>query len=380
MEYYICRIETNGYYVYNKKFARILRFTSLEEVFKRYGKENIKLINNTMTVNAFSFPFKIFLDISNFCNLHCRHCLSQSAPERSEYLDESIIKKIADECSECGVFQIKIGGGEPLLYPGFWKIISYIRKIMPQVRISFTTNGTSMTKEDISNIRKMECDISVSMDGTETIHNSIRNGNVYDKVDSTVSALLDNGITPVIRYTLMDDNIGCLMDVYNYCKKKKVILKVRRYKCTSSNENKLLTYQRDYFELVKTINDLPYCDVEDIMRRSFNEDKELYCSYDCGAAFRSLHIDCFGDISPCVFLGEEFKIGNIKKDGIKFLWDNAETLKKFRVRGDSAECKHCARKMICHGECFGIKKYYSSGNDTYDPGCMLRYLNGVDII
>lgn len=380
MKSYICRIESNGCYVYNKNFTQILCYPSLDEVFKKYKKESIKLINNTETIHAFSFPFKIFLDISNYCNLHCRHCLSQSTPECSEFLSESIVKKIADECSKYGVFQIKIGGGEPLLYPDFWNIISYIRKIMPQIRISFTTNGTSLTKKDIMNIKKMECDISVSMDGTEMIHNLIRNGNIYNKVDCTISTLLDNGITPVIRYTLMDDNIECFMDVYDYCKKRKMVLKVRRYKCTSSNERKLLTYQRDYFELVNAISNLPYCDVEDIMRKSFKKNKELYCSYDCGAAFRSLHIDCFGNISPCVFLGDEFKIGNIKKHGIKFLWDNAEILKKIRLRGDSAECMHCARKMICHGECLGLKKYYSSGNDTYEPGCMLRSLNGVDII
>lgn len=372
MEYCICRCETKGYYVYNKNFSRILYFSTLEEVVTKYGKENIKLIKNKKTENAFSFPFKIFLDISNFCNLHCKHCLSQSAPERSEYLDESIIKNIIDECNKYGIFQIKIGGGEPLLYPRFWKIISYIRKTMPAVRISFTTNGTCLTKKDIANIAKMECDVSISIDGTEKIHNSIRNGNIYNIVSGNISTLLDNNITPVIRYTLMDDNIGCFMDVYNYCKEKKIILKVRRYKCTSSNEKKLLTYKKDYFELVKKINNLQYCDIEDIMRRDINKEKELYCSYDCGAAFRSLHINCFGDISPCVFLGEGFKIGNIKKDRIKFLWDNADILKKLRTRGNSVECENCSRKVICHGECLGLKKYYSSGSEIHDPGCMMR--------
>lgn len=371
MEKYICRIEDIGNYLYCKDNNKILKYVSLGEMLQDYKSDEIVFVKNTETINSFSFPFKIFLDISNYCNLHCKHCLSQSSPKHIQFLDMSIIKKIVDEICKYGVFQIKIGGGEPLLYPHFWDIISYIRNNMPLTRISFTTNGTTLSIEDIQFIKKYKCEVSVSIDGTEEIHNCIRNGDVYKKAYRTIELLLENNITPIVRYTLMDQNIECFREVYDLFKNQKITLKVRRYKCTSHIQDKLLTYKEDYFELIKKMNNNLYCDLEDIMKNKLASKEELYCSYDCGAAFRSIYIDCFGNISPCVFMGDEFLCGNVMENKIKKIWDTSGILKKIRMREDDSKCSNCERRLICHGECLGIRKYYKSNSNIVDPACMI---------
>lgn len=372
MNPYICRKELNFYLIYNYKLNKILKCNSLNEVIKLINIEPIKIIENEPTNNAFSFPIKLFIDISNFCNLQCIHCLSESSPKNHILLNEDKIISIVQECYQHGIFQIKIGGGEPMLYPHFWELIKNIRNIAPNIRLSFTTNGTLFKREDILNIKKYECDISISLDGTREIHNLIRGRLIYDQVLQNIDILLDNDINPVIRYTLMDINKDCTLDVYNYCKKKGLLLKIRRYKPTKSEEKYLLNYDSKYYSLVEKLNALEGCDIEDIMKKESKESKLLFCSHDCGAGFRSIYIDCKGQIMPCVFLGDKYIIGNIADKKIKSLWDNSIILDHLRNIKLAPNCKNCFRNNLCHGECLGIKELYNDDISSVDPGCCLR--------
>lgn len=369
---YICRKENNKFLIYNRNMEKILCYNSIREIKEIYGKDHIKIIENTPTKNAFTFPFKLFLDISNYCNLNCIHCLSESSPYNRVLLDRFLIDKIIDECCIHGIFQIKVGGGEPLLYPGFWEVIENIRKTAPAIRLSFSTNGTILKEKDILNIKRYNCDISISLDGDSKTHNFIRGSSIFEKVIGSIDMLLEYGIHPTIRYTLMDINLHCIKQIYDFCQDRKLILKVRRYKPTSLKDKVLLTYGSEYYDTVKMLRTLQNCDIEDIMKETRDDKKILYCEHDCGAAFRSVHIDCYGNITPCVFLGEKFFLGNIQNNSIKVLWDTSKILCELREMKENKHCQKCNRRSICHGECLGIRLFYDNNVCGLDKGCLRR--------
>lgn len=375
MRTYICRKEMDCYLVYDYKLDKLMKYSNLQEVKEIHGENDLTIIENHPTENAFYFPLKLFLDISNHCNLRCIHCLSESSPLKKVNLNENQILRLVDECYKHGVFQIKIGGGEPLLYPNFWDLIRKIRLVAPNIRLSFTTNGTILNEEDAINIKKFECDVSISLDGTEKIHNFIRRSEIFNKVLCSIDILTKHDIFPTIRYTLMDINLNDVLPIYDYCIKNGLKIKVRRYKPTAIMEKYLLTYNKEYYSLVNILAGLESCDIEDIMKNNQDTEKIFYCSHDCGAGFRSIYIDYNGNISPCVFLGENYIIGNIKHENIKEIWDNSKILNNIRGAGENIQCKNCLRKNICHGECMGIKLYYNNNIAGIDPGCCMRETN-----
>lgn len=375
MNTYICREEKDGFLVYDFRLNQTSMYKCQNDVFGLYGKENLQIVKNTPTPNAFNFPLKLFIDISNYCNLNCIHCLSDSSSDQHSFLEETLILKVVYECYLHGIFQIKIGGGEPLLYPSFWDMISKIRLIAPNIRLSFTTNGTILSEEDVAKIKEFSCDVSISLDGTEKVHNSIRQGNVYARVLQSIEMLVKQGIYPAVRYTLMDLNLDCIFPIYQYCLKNGLKLKIRRFKPTSYTQEHLLTYNQKYFATIEKLRELRDCDIEDIMKKDENSEKVFYRSHDCGAGFRSIYVDYNGNISPCVFLGNNYIIGNIKSNSIKELWDSAPALKTIRELKENISCRECLRKNICHGECLGIKLFYHRDMRRIDPGCCLRSMS-----
>lgn len=106
---------------------------------------------------------KLRLEISHLCNGRCKYCLVYgNSVEKSEILD---IKEFWKELSNREWFQkiktIFIIGGEPLLH---FEEISYIIDNF-NGRISFSTNGTLLTKEMAKKFSDSNVSVYISLDG-----------------------------------------------------------------------------------------------------------------------------------------------------------------------------------------------------------------------
>jgi MoaA/NifB/PqqE/SkfB family radical SAM enzyme len=78
------------------------------------------------------------------CNLHCSFCYRDtSAPSR---LTASFLRNLLRRAADWGVLEVAFGGGEPLLFPGFVKLLHEL-KSTTRLGINFTTNGTLLTTE-----------------------------------------------------------------------------------------------------------------------------------------------------------------------------------------------------------------------------------------
>ena len=141
-------------------------------------------------------------DITNYCNLKCRHCYwwLNRVPSRELSADEwrNVVR---EKFVKSDVIAISLTGGEPLLRPD---IIEAIINEMKWRYVTVVTNGTLPLVD-------FGVGYFISIDGTESIHDAIRGVKIYRKVKQNV---IDHPeVDVVINMTINSLNYGCVGDV-----------------------------------------------------------------------------------------------------------------------------------------------------------------------
>lgn len=376
--------------VYNNELFYLKKSYNLESILKEFNvttfnySDNYKLIINNKLKDTYSFPFKIYIDITDKCQLECKHCLTKFLNLGNE-LSFDTIKSIINECNEHGAFYVKLGGGEPLLHSEIFKIISEFRKIGMMVSIS--TNGLLMSKQIANFLKSQNVKVSISLEGPKKINDEIRGVGHYDKALNSLKILRDAGCNVFLRITLTRKilNTDYIKEMIDLANEYNVKLKISYCRpAGNAIDNELLIryedYQR-YYEVLKLINEPKYSEliVMDEGMQFIQEPKLLDILYGnriCGSANRSMHINSQGIISPCVFLGKDFieENSSYKYGDIYQYWSEQEGTKFREVRNINIpnECVSCAR--LCKYECLGTRYNVTNDFKESDPNCLKEVL------
>lgn len=154
-------------------------------VTMRWGK--------TFKDNPYRAPLPELVDISisNHCTLDCSFCYRDSSPNNKfmsadDY--EFIMHSLYNE-KWGNVFQVALGGGEPLEHPQFIEILKISRKY--NVVPNFTTNGIHITKEIAQNIKPLIGVVAISFPDIRTIPNSNANILIEEGIKTNIHFILD---------------------------------------------------------------------------------------------------------------------------------------------------------------------------------------------
>ena len=71
--------------------------------------------------------FDIQWEVTNQCNLHCKHCIADAVTTSKLIADKNVIYDIADRILGIEPGNITITGGEPMVLPFFFELSEYIR-------------------------------------------------------------------------------------------------------------------------------------------------------------------------------------------------------------------------------------------------------------
>src|SRR4051794_10733540 len=77
------------------------------------------------------------------CNLTCRHCYSESGPQRSEALPIDVLCATVSDARKEGYDVMSVSGGEPLLYRDLSVLLGHAKSL--GMFTTVTTNGTVTT-------------------------------------------------------------------------------------------------------------------------------------------------------------------------------------------------------------------------------------------
>jgi MoaA/NifB/PqqE/SkfB family radical SAM enzyme len=116
----------------------------------------------------FSRYERIDIGLSEVCNLKCNMC---RRPQDKEEISLDRAKELLTEGRAIGVNTLSFSGGEPFVHKDFREILEFALDAGYQVEL--VTNGTLVRPNDFPLLARLKC-VTVSIDGTEAIHDQIR--------------------------------------------------------------------------------------------------------------------------------------------------------------------------------------------------------------
>ena len=124
----------------------------------------------------------IVLQPTPFCNIQCKYCYLPTRDDTSVMDIETVVasfKRVFDSPYAGSQITVIWHAGEPLVLPvsyyeSVFRAIEELRPSSVEIRHSFQTNGTLVTKEWCDLIRRWKVGIGVSIDGPRHMHDANR--------------------------------------------------------------------------------------------------------------------------------------------------------------------------------------------------------------
>lgn len=141
------------------------------------------LVNTAKSIAAYGLvapqrfvsPLLVVWNITNACNLSCRHCYQDAHHKRGgDELNRAEKLDLVDQLSENYVPLIALAGGEPLVDPDVWSVLERARQ--KKIYATLATNGTLLTRTNVDRLRSLGVKyVEVSLDSTDPeIHDDFR--------------------------------------------------------------------------------------------------------------------------------------------------------------------------------------------------------------
>lgn len=181
---------------------------------------NVDFVNGTIEPKKDYFnrfgrnpPGFVLLSPSQFCNLKCTGCYSDSDKTSKSHLSYEIVNRIINETRELwGARSVAISGGEPFLYSDKGKRLIDLIEENSQTYFKIYTNGLAINKDLAQRLAKAgNASPAISIEGTEQQTDARRGEGVYKRVMMAMEHLRCAGVPYGVSITATRDNIDTLM-------------------------------------------------------------------------------------------------------------------------------------------------------------------------
>lgn len=316
------------------------------------------------------YPTSITIELTYRCNEQCAFCISDAG--RKFYnqtniidmeLQKSDINRILEQMHELKISLLTLTGGEPLLRKEllYYTIYEAQRK---NINVALLTNGTLIDEKisrELSEFSNLT-NVQISLDGADnTTHDFLRHRKgSFDESVNAINFLKENGIEPSISFVLNKLNYEQYPDVILLAEQLDLQLRIAPVVPIGRGKE-----NSDYLLTNKQITEfLKYTHRANDGKLSARIMPRERCSITTSPA-----IDPFGNIYPCMHMKfSEFKLGNIRSDKLKIIWDNSPVVKELQDynKHKNSDCKSCWNKYICDG-CIGVAYSYYQTIYKRDP-------------
>ncbi|MGC2062247.1 MAG: radical SAM protein [Thermodesulfovibrionales bacterium] len=143
------------------------------------------------------------LQITDRCNLRCRHCYIGESSQSQE-LAVARIHGVLREFELMQGLRVLITGGEPLLHSSF----DAVNALLPDfsLRKVLFTNGLLLSENRVEGLNVHE--VQISIDGMENAHDLLRGQGTFSKAIAAVRLCLDKGIDVSVSTMVHAMNLG----------------------------------------------------------------------------------------------------------------------------------------------------------------------------
>ena len=380
----IFREEKFGGLLYNLSTSKYdyLDRENVDNALAKFAKNEIHIIKNKNISDCYlNAPVEIGIDITQNCNLSCEHCYKDSGVSLGGELSTQEIFKIIDEASEVGIFCFYISGGEATCRPDLFKIINYAHS--KGINSLLTTNGVYGKEMWDKIISANLLRVQVSLDGPESIHDSIRGKGNFVKSVESIKYLNANKVSIRISCHLCEVNKESILEMVKLANSLGVGIKfstIRPIGRQQNNSKLKMLSNLEFYKTVKKVLELKRgfpdiqitCDFDKLVAKELLLPLPTGGNNRCLAAEKTITIDSYGNIYPCSFFSPfpKFNAGNVKNNGFMEVWRNSKVIKKFRARKPSKDCEACKYfEKNCLGGCPAISYAIYKNLEVLDPTC-----------
>ena len=322
-----------------------------EYIFKSMRKLNgivfvenandFRIFNHTGNNNSLKLN-RLFIEVTDVCNLKCIHCYKGSSGCQNLSFED--YKKVLEYFKSSSFFRVDITGGEPFINPEIMNILRY--SVEQGYLVNIFTNGTLITKEIAEKLAEFNIQkLYISLDSSSPEkHNAIRgNNSSFQKTIDAIKAVRKVGIPVIINATIFENDLCELRSLIDLSKSLRVSLRVCPVLNIGNGKNvKRVTDDASIRALIMTLDG----------KISIDKTK-AYVGPACGAGTSMLYIHPNGDVSICPTLSKsqliDLSIGNINIDSYYQIMNRFVNLKN----AGSIECekKECVHYNYCGGGC-----------------------------
>lgn len=296
--------------------------------------------------------YTVTLELTNRCNLRCRHCCMDALPAcENTDLSTADWKHIIDKLSGLKIDVVTLTGGEPLIRKDFFEIAQYVKDTL-NVPLQLMSNATLITETVADRLITMFDDFSFSLDGAdEESCAPVRGKGVFAKAMRGIMLMKERGMKHFsLSFTEVRQNQYAVTKFEELCKELGAKPMVRNFDMVGRAEMNLDlvpdNVDADYFPTT-----VPYPDGCDCF-----PPHDMPVGVSCGAILEKFAIGYDGTLFPCISLIQpEFSMGNLLEieDFPAFYRSGAyQSSKGYQLflnshPAFSPECADCPARLFC---------------------------------
>ena len=342
--------------------SRLRRLGFIDETVKADIADSIgESATKQAPLHSFCAPESLHIELTSRCALHCKQCYKGSANDND--ISHSKLQQFITEAEAMKVFQIALGGGEPLLYPHLADVVSDISR--RGMSVSVTTGGVGLDAVTLNVLGKAGLNhIQVSLNGADEQTNTLsRDG--YSQALASLRLLSGHGMSFGINWVARMDNIDNLPEIISLTKTLNAgNINILRYKPSPNEEyDKIKLTDEKYRLLISIIKQ-----TKGIAIKTDSAFSNLLCDINsrgskfggCGAGRRFMAINSRGNCSPCSHT-------RLSSPAVSLYdyWYKSPELQMFREteRCISEPCSSCAYLSSCRGCRVVCNNFYDGEKD-----------------
>jgi AdoMet-dependent heme synthase len=310
-------------------------------------------------------------NVTNKCNMHCKHCYRDSGEVKNKELTTKEALKLIKEIYKAGFKMMIFSGGEPLMREDIYEVISYASSL--GIRTVLGSNGTLITRSVASKLKDagIKC-AGISLDSLDPKkHNAFRkNNNAWSGALFGMKNCRDVGLPFQIHTTVMKWNKDEILNITDLAVSMGAKAHYQFFLVPTGRGEEIETQVLDSEEYNDIIQKLmkkqkncsitikPTC-APQFIKIGKDMDLQMRFKRGCLAGISYCIIAPNGDVQPCAYLDKP--VGNVKDNPFDEIWNNNSTLKTLRSYNYGGNCGKCKNVDICGG-CRARAAYYNNGN------------------
>ena len=344
---------------------------------------------------------ELWVQVNDFCNLACAHCLVSSGPSRDQGLDTDRILGAIDQAVGLGVARIFFTGGEPLARPDILDLCTHVVE-RHRRELVVLTNGTMFKGDRLSRIAELASldvaapdpalRVQISLDGSKPeVNDPIRGEGSYARIVEGIRTAVEAGLAPTLTATILRHNIDDLDGIVHLAadlgvRNVHLLWPHRRGRVLDGpfaelpSAEAILSAVRQARGLAGRV-DVSIDNVEELRLR-FDGTPGIKNDL-AGAGWNSLCLYTDGRIYPSASMAgvPELVCGDLATESLEAIWRESTVCRDLRSASVEKKplCRSCELKFLCGGGDLE-HGYWTSASDgggtrgsflAHDPYCEL---------